>query len=352
METQRVLIIGGNTRHIACSAKQAGYTVYTIDRFGSVDTRRCVDSSLTFDHHLSDEELNEYVRKFEVDAVVLGSGFEMREISQCRILGNDPKIAREASDKALLAKKLDELGIPRPRVFTDEIEYPAIIKPRYGIGGRLCRVIYEGVPPPDFIAQEYLQGTFASVSVLSTKGDAIALTVNEQLIGVPWLGTTQPFRYCGNVTPLETEYSDKMRRIAEMLVLELGLIGSNGVDLVITKDGPVVLEVNPRFQGSLDTIELSTGINLFDAHVRACSGELVKSLQTTCFAVKMVVFAESKMTIRENLDVNGIVNVPPIGKEINAEELVAIALGTGATRKDAVRMAMKNALLIKHAGQV
>ncbi|MDI6888927.1 MAG: ATP-grasp domain-containing protein [Methanocellales archaeon] len=352
MDIRRVLIIGGNTRHIACSAKRAGYTVYAIDRFGDVDTERCVDGLLTFDHHLSDEELDEYVRKFDVDAIVLGSGFEMREISQGRILGNDPKIACKASDRALLVKKLDQLGIPHPRVFTDEIEYPAIIKPRYGMGGRMCRVIYEGLPPRDFVAQEYLQGTFASVSVLSTGENAVALAVNEQLVGVPWLGTMQPFRYCGNVTPLDTKHNGRMRRIAETLVLELGLIGSNGVDFVVTKDGPLALEVNPRFQGSLDTVELSTGVNLFDGHVKACSGELMKSVQSTCFAVKMVVFAKNKMTIRKNLDVNGIVNVPSIGKEINVEEPIATALGTGATRKDAVHMAMKNVLLIKRAGQV
>ncbi len=352
MNIRRVLIIGGNTRHIACSAKKAGYSVYAIDRFGDVDLRRCVDGLLTFDRHLSDEELNKYVRKFDVDAIVLGSGFEMREISPGRILGNDPKIARMSSDKALLAKKLDQLDIPHPRVFTDEIEYPAIIKPRYGIGGRMCRVIYEGSPPPDFVAQEYLEGTFASVSVLSTGENAVALAVNEQLIGVPWLGTMQPFGYCGNITPLETKHSGKMRRIAETLVLELRLIGSNGVDFVITKDGPFVLEVNPRFQGSLDTVELSTGINLFDAHAKACSGELVRGTQATRFAVKMVVFARNEMRIRKNLDVDGIVNVPSVGKEINAEDPIAIALGTGATRKDAVYMAMKNALLIKRAGQV
>jgi len=352
MEIQRVLIIGNNTRHIVGSAKRAGYSVYAIDRFSSMDTRRCVDGLLTFDHHLSDEELDDYVRKFDVDVVVLGSGFEMREISQGRILGNDPKTARKASDKALLAKKLDQLGIPHPRVFTDEIEYPAIIKPRYGMGGRMCKVIYEGAPPPDFIAQEYLQGTFASVSVLSTGKDAIALAVNEQLVGVPWLGAMQPFRYCGNITPLDTKYSNELCRVAETLILEFGLIGSNGVDFAITKDGPFVLEVNPRFQGSLDTVEPSTGINLFDAHVKACSGELVKRVKAARSAVKMVVFAESRMTIRKNLDVDGIVNVPPIGKEINTEELVAIAIGTGATRKEAVHMAMRNALLVKHAGQV
>jgi hypothetical protein len=312
-----------------------------------VDLRRCVDGLITFSQDLLDDDLKEYIRKFDADAIVLGSGFETREILQGRILGNDTKVARRASDKALLAKRLDQLDIPHPMVFTDEIEYPAIIKPRYGIGGRQCRVIYEGRPPQGFIAQEYLQGIHTSISVLSTGENAVALAVNEQLIGVPWLGATQPFRYCGNVTPFKSEHDDKMRRIAEELAVELGLIGSNGVDFIITKDGPVVLEVNPRFQGSLDTIELATGINLFDAHVKACSGELVKVPQAARFVAKMVVFAEDKTIIRKNLDINGVVNVPSIGEEIDVGEPIAVALGVGATRKDAMRAAMKRVQTIE-----
>lgn len=348
-DIRRILIIGNNTRHIACSAKRAGYTVHVIDRFGDVDIRRCVDGVIGFDH-LSDSELNEHIRIFEVDAVVLGSGFETRDVnlSEKILLGNDPAVANRVSDKEWLAKELNKLGIPHPRIYTNgDIEYPAIIKPKQGSGGHLCRIIHEGSIPPDYIAQECLVGNFASVSVLSTREGVVSLAVNEQLIGVPWLGATSPFRYCGNITPFNNEHGDEMRQIAEEIILHLGLIGSNGVDFIITKDGPVVLEVNPRFQGSLDTVELATGINLFDAHVQAISGVLERNVKARCFAAKMVVFATDDMIVRTSLEIDGIVDIPRVGEKICVGGPIATALGTGIDRKSALYAAMKKALMIK-----
>ncbi|MCD5409480.1 MAG: ATP-grasp domain-containing protein [Methanocellales archaeon] len=351
-DIRRILIIGNSTRHIACSAKRAGYTVHVIDRFGNVDLRRCVDGVTVLDSHcdISDSKLNEYLKTFDVDAVVLGTGFETRNVnlSEKILLGNDPAVANRVSDKEWLAKALNKLGIPHPRIYTNgNIEYPAIIKPKQGRGGRLCQIIHEGDAPPDYIAQECLMGNFASVSVLSTEDDAMSLAVNEQLIGVPWLGAMCPFRYCGNITPFNNEHDDEMRQIAEEIILHLGLIGSNGVDFIITKDGPIVLEVNPRFQGSLDTVELATGINLFDAHVRAISGVLKRNVKARCFAAKTVVFAADDMTVRASLDIDGIVDVPHIGSKICAGDPIATALGTGIDRKSALHAVMKKALMIK-----
>ncbi|ATZ60848.2 MAG: ATP-grasp domain-containing protein [Methanosarcinales archaeon Met12] len=351
-DIRRILIIGNNTRHIACSAKRAGYTVYVIDHFGDVDVRRCVDGVIVLDSHcdISDSKLNEHIKASDVDAVVLGAGFETRRVnlSEKILLGNDPVVANRVSDKEWLAKELNKLGIPHPRIYANgNIEYPAIIKPKQGMGGRLCRIIHEGDVPPDYIAQECLVGNFASVSVLSTEDDAISLAVNEQLIGVPWLGTAFPFRYCGNITPFNDEHGDEMRQIAEGIILHLRLIGSNGVDFIITKDGPVVLEVNPRFQGSLDTVELATGVNLFDAHVQAISGVLKRNVKAQCFATKMVVFATDDMIVRTSLDIDGIADIPHIGSKICARAPIATALGTGIDRKSALHAAMKKALMIR-----
>jgi len=64
-----------------------------------------------------------------------------------------------------------------------------------------------------------------------------------------------------------------MEALAEELVLEFKLLGSNGVDFLASKKGPVVLEINPRFQGSLDTVEKAMNINLFEAHAGCFRGE-------------------------------------------------------------------------------
>jgi predicted ATP-grasp superfamily ATP-dependent carboligase len=77
------------------------------------------------------------------------------------------------------------------------------------------------------------------------------------MIGVPWL-TRMQFAYCGNITPYEGKYTEEMCNISEKLVTELGLMGSIGIDIIVTEDGPEIIEINPRFQGSLDTVELAT----------------------------------------------------------------------------------------------
>jgi hypothetical protein len=103
----------------------------------------------------------------------------------------------------------------------------------------------------------------------------VALTVNRQLLGIPSLGSPDAFSYCGNIVPLDTSetvlsrYVDVSARVAEAF----GLVGSNGVDLVI--DGswrPWVIEVNPRFQGTLECVERVLGVNLVEAHIEACRG--------------------------------------------------------------------------------
>ncbi len=68
-----------------------------------------------------------------------------------------------------------------------------------------------------------------------------------------------------------------MEKLAEELVLDFKLLGSNGVDFLVTETGPIVLEINPRFQGSLDTVEKAMNINLFEAHVRCFKGNSFKT---------------------------------------------------------------------------
>ena len=63
-------------------------------------------------------------------------------------------------------------------------------------------------------------------------------------------------------------------RYRPKLIPALGLVGTNGIDFMVNKDGPKVLEINPRFQGSVDAVEMATGENMFQAHVDAINGKL------------------------------------------------------------------------------
>lgn len=380
MNIEKVLVIGYSTRYIVCSGKRAGYKMYAIDHFDDLDLLGCADFFLLFGKQPldipSEKEIIDYIGdlKIEFDAIILGALFERMKLDKLRdfILNNEFKVMKKATNKAWVSKQLDRLDIPHPKTYTlDNMGYPSIAKPKFGAGGAENFLIKnESDLPPDpsfkdsYLFQEYIFGKPASVSLISTKDEVVPIAINEQIIGKKWLGQTFPFAYCGNITPFipsRTEIAEVMCEIAKDLILELGLVGSNGVDFIVTDDEVFVIEVNPRFQSSLDTVELSTGINIFDAHVRAFDsdsgglgdlGGLVDKLGKTGpkkFASKAIVYANQEFVLKKDLNKIGIADITPVGRAIFADDPVATAIGVGKSRAKAICSTMENVFFIKRA---
>ncbi len=372
-EIHKILAIGYSVRHIVCSGRRAGYEMYAADAFGDVDTRSCAKSyfpldALQLQAHL--EYLKERIR--EMDGVIIASGFEradfgfLNEEEMKKIVGNAPRKMKAISNKTWLSSRLDDLGIPHPLTYTGReiaaeeekakhFHYPVVAKPACGGGGTanfFCKSEEELLRwanhLPEFLYQEYIRGKNASVSLIATKKEAISVSVNEQLIGLDSLCASGPFVYCGNISPFVTPFSALMCEIAEELMNELGLIGSNGVDFVCTDDAPSVIEVNPRFQGSLDTLELSTGLNLIDAHVKAVRGTLPERAETKRYAAKAITFAKEEGIVIEDFDKErGIVDIPEKGRILKLGEPIATGIGVGKSRERAFAEAMKRVASIQ-----
>ncbi|MCW3141422.1 MAG: ATP-grasp domain-containing protein [Methanophagales archaeon] len=368
---RKILAIGYSVRHIVCSGSRAGYEMYAADAFGDMDTKRCAKRhfllnplQLHADIKLLKAEIN------EVDGIIIGSGFERADFGfltvedrNRKILGNAPELTKEVANKTWLSARLDDLGIRHPLAYTGReiaegeektkhFHYPVVAKPAYGGGGTanfFCTTEKELIrcakQLPDFLFQEYIKGTPVSVSLISTKREAVSVSVNEQLIGLNSLCTPGPFTYCGNISPFVGKFSvsERMCEIAAELTQELGLVGSNGVDFVVTDDEPFVIEVNPRFQGSLDTVELSTGLNLVDAHVNAVKrGILIERVEARRYAAKAILFATHDGMVIENLDRDGIVDIPEKGRIIRRGEPIATGIGIGDSRGSALADAMRH----------
>jgi predicted ATP-grasp superfamily ATP-dependent carboligase len=142
--------------------------------------------------------------------------------------------------------------------------------------------------------------------------------------------------------------------MAEDIVSELGLMGSNGVDFLLTKRGPVVVEVNPRFQGSLDAVELSTGINIFKAHVEAFSGILPEKPLPRKVAGRAILFAQRSVKIGDELtgrikDIDWITDVPRPGTEINKNDPVASVLAIGKDREEVLLLLIERTDMLRTA---
>ncbi len=372
----KVLVIGVNTRHIACSASRAGYTVYTLNQFNDADLKACSDRSVIYDmpdvHDLNLPELLPFIRTLlPVDFIVLGPGFEhlgnwLEEITKGNIpvLNNPPHIFNNISNKAWLAEKLKIMNLPHP--FTIPLDcldtpedwtggYPAIIKPIFGAGGVENRLVSDlkdlemtiaVLECGQYLLQEYIKGTVTSVSIISTGKQAVAIAVNEQLAGIDTL-TGMPFAYCGNITPSISEHNEWMCKTAINLAVELELVGSNGVDFIITDKGPVVLEVNPRFQGSIDTVEHSTGLNIFLLHHESFQGKLPLCGDIQCFSIKTIFFAQRRLVVEKRVydylvkcyNEGTAADVPFIGTVCEKDEPVVSFLSDGNSKTEVARQA-------------
>jgi predicted ATP-grasp superfamily ATP-dependent carboligase len=344
----RVLVIGINVRHIACSAARAGHQVFAADGYCDLDLQRCASKTAMFSQENPErieETVDSFVKLFPADAVVLGPGLEEASVENARVLNNTPELAAHVSDKLWLARWLEKEGFPfiPTRSSPENLSFPAMAKPRKGAGGVGCRIVQsEADLPPEKgqIFQELMEGRPASVSVVSTGSETRALAANEQLIGTAWSGA-EGFRYSGNITPLEPPASG-LTGMAEEIVSRLGLVGSNGVDFLLTEKGPVVVEVNPRFQGSLDTVELSTGVNVFQAHMDAIEGCLPARPRPQLVAGRSILFASRDLQINEDLSGPSVADVPKPGSRIKMGDPVLSLLATGKDRSEVLAQLMKS----------
>ena len=131
-----------------------------------------------------------------------------------------------------------------------------------------------------------------------------------------------------------------MEALAEELVLEFKLLGSNGVDFLVTETGPVVLEINPRFQGSLDTVEKAMNINLFEAHAGCFRGELPPKPEANCFAARGIIYSDRELFIdRKLMDVilrEKGADIPPQGTKIEPDWPLTSLFSCTSTREEAI----------------
>jgi predicted ATP-grasp superfamily ATP-dependent carboligase len=352
-----ILVVGYSVRHIACSAARAGHKVVAADGFCDLDLRDCAYDVAPFPKPLNRDQaerlIQSYVEIFSPDAVVLGPGLEEVRVKGILVFNNSEEKMALVSDKLWQARWLEERGFPFIPTYesTDNAEFPAVVKPRKGAGGVGCRLVRSAADlklEEGTIIQNWLPGKPASVSVIGTGDESTAIAINEQLIGAAWAGAKE-FRYSGNITPLDPSHPE-LCGLAEEVVSSLGLVGSNGVDFLLTEKGPVIVEINARFQGSLDTVELSTDMNVFQAHLKSFEGCLPERRKSRLTAGRAILFARKNVKILQDLrrarfgdreligDKDWITDVPNPKSEIKKNNPVASVLARGHNREEVLAL--------------
>jgi len=346
----RVLIAGFATRHVAQSAHHAGYEVCAVDHFCDQDLAWYTKDREKFED-LTDlpDAIERICRRHTFDLFVPTSGAEDLA-PPLPLCGTQPDTLAKFLDKLDTQHFFQQNNIVIPRALPED-QYPVMVKPRRGAGGWRNAVIenkeamtvwesvYLDVP---YIRQEIVEGIPASVCCIATGTEALAIASNRQILRG---GGESAFGFSGSVTPFSHPAAEQIICIAERIAAASGCRGTIGIDFVAGDETPYAIEVNPRFQGTADTVERAFGCNLFECHVNACAGILPRKRPPfRQFALRSILFAERDLTVRADLRHfrDFIADIPWPGTSLEEEQAIVSVYGWGRTEEDA------RALLDKH----
>ena len=348
---EKLLLIGIDTRSMLNSALKLDYTIFSTSYFSTSDTQVIENQKIilkeedgqscgVFEEKFDSKHILEISADYidEVDYIIPISGVSPSDFSKKdrkKILGN--RNVDDIEDKFRFYKKIkDEFLTPETFYVSDIDEareinktYPEtkfILKPVQGSGGYDINLLDDdsniAFNDKKFMIQEYISGINVSSSLLADGDDAKTI-INSRLLTENDFEKNNSFIYVGNILPLTdesiladiediTKINESMNATSENLARKFNLVGSNGVDYILNDDGLYVIEINPRIQGTFECAEKSLGINMIDAHIKACQGEIIQVPEAKYYSYKKIIYSPTRMKY-EKIDLDNIYDLPHIG---------------------------------------
>ena len=179
------------------------------------------------------------------------------------ILVSDPDVIEICNDKYRFYQFLVQEGIPTPKTFLPDqviyasMEYPLIVKPRYGSGSKNTFKVKDQSElkffldyVPESVVQEFVKGKEYTVDLLSDfDGNVVTVIPRERIETVG-----------GESFKGKTVKDYRMITCAKELAERLGSIGHITIQCLVNEEVIKFIEVNPRFGGGA-TLGIAAGAN-------------------------------------------------------------------------------------------
>ncbi|MHA1728404.1 MAG: ATP-grasp domain-containing protein [Promethearchaeota archaeon] len=222
-----------------------------------------------------------------------------------------------------------------------------------------------------FIIQEYISGKQMSCSFISNGKKVKILSIFEQIIGDHKFGCKNDFAYCGNILNRNisdpksyenTEITKELDKILHKIVHYSGLKGSNGMDFILRRNenesitnNIIFMEINARFQGTIDLFEKATGLNVMEMHLRSIlePGYNVPEIKfpDAKTYIKGIFYSPIDLQITADLTKLNFLDVPLIGEQTFLGQPLCSTIAMGNNKEETFKKILKNRdLIIKELG--
>jgi uncharacterized protein len=346
-ERPAIIVVANSARALASSAKRAGFAPLSIDVFGDGDTQETSLAAIKLEGGLSDgltpdkvaRAVETLITAYGPIGLVYGAGFERQPETiaaiarNTRIFGNDAETLKRAKDPLALARLCAAIGVSHPPIASAAPDEPErwLVKRRGGAGGaHIAAAAGPGPAPRDCYFQRRVAGRSISALFVANGKKAEIIGLSTQ-----WTAPTpaSPFRYGGAAGPigLNAAKAEVIAPAVASVTSELGLVGLNSIDFLVSDETVWLVEINPRPGATLDVFEPNEGA-LFAHHVAACEGCLKPAPMGLSVKAVEIVYATIDMAPRvERNWPDWVVDRPPPGTRIAAGDPLCTVLASGAT---------------------
>ncbi|MCL0059467.1 ATP-grasp domain-containing protein [Dehalococcoidia bacterium] len=194
------------------------------------------------------EQPNAILSGPEEELLILSKNKRKIEERGTLLLCPDYEYVEICVDKKKTNEVFERIGIPTPEIFTDidSVEFPCIIKPRFGRGSSDVYIaknkddLYfylKKVNEP--IIQEFIQGEEYTVDILADKGGNALSVIPRLRLGVE----------SGISVKGKTVYDKEIIDYCKKITKELKLFGPSCIQCIRNDEGVRFIEVNTRFGG-------------------------------------------------------------------------------------------------------
>lgn len=252
---------------------------------------------------IDEEGVYQAAKNFRADGIMtLATDMPMRSVAYATkklgLPGISYDTAVKATDKGEMIKAFEAAGVAHPWYYIvsspqeaadilEKVSYPCITKPTDSSGSRGVMLVhsweeleqalaysYENGRKGGVIIEEYMVGPEVSVEVIVYEGVPHVLQITDKLTtGAPHfveMGHSQPSR-------LPKQAQAKIRDLASRAVKAVGIEnGPAHVEIMLTKEGPKMVELGARMGGDCITshlVPLSTGIDMIKATIDISLGQ-------------------------------------------------------------------------------
>ncbi|RFC66802.1 ATP-grasp domain-containing protein [Mesorhizobium denitrificans] len=303
-----VLIAAVSSRALAQAARRAGYCVLAADFFEDLDTvaacARTVRLPGALHHGIEPAGLVDTLQQLAngepLEGLVLGSGFERqpdlvdRLATQFPLAGNGGATIQRIKHPETLAADCAALGIPHPAMRRTTPPDPEnwLAKIAGAAGGAHVQSAANFGKRGSYY-QQRLIGTPISALFIGDGQRAHVVGFSRQ-----WQSPAPgaPYRYGGAVrlTRFSRRAAALFGKWLDDLTARTGLIGLCSADFIRTRDGYILLEINPRPGATLDIFDDPVA-PLFEAHLHACRGQPFALPRQSGSAASMIAYADREL---------------------------------------------------------